>query len=50
MRGISLLLHERKEDSMNEIFDDMLRLIDEFEQEANIFIDKMKEYEQENKN
>lgn len=35
---------------MNEIFDDMLRLIDKFEQEANIFIDKMKEYEQGNKN
>lgn len=35
---------------MNEIFDDMLRLIDELEQEANNFIDKMKEYEQENKN
>lgn len=30
---------------MNEIFDDMLRLIDELEQEANNFIDKMKEYE-----
>lgn len=35
---------------MIEILDDMLRLFDEFEQEANIFIDKMKEYEQGNKN
>lgn len=45
MRRITILRKQRKEDSMNEIFDDMLRLIDEFEQEANIFIDKMKEYE-----
>lgn len=30
---------------MNEIFDDMLRLIDEFERETEIFINKMKEYE-----
>lgn len=45
MRRITILRKQRKEGIMNEIFDDMLRLIDEFEQEANIFIDKMKEYE-----
>lgn len=35
---------------MIEILDDMLRLFDELEREAGVFIDKMKEYEQENKN
>lgn len=31
---------------MIDILDNMLRLVDELEREANIFIDKMKEYEQ----
>lgn len=35
---------------MIDILDNMLRLVDELEREAKIFIDKMKEYEQENKN
>lgn len=31
---------------MIDILDNMLRLVDELEREAKIFIDKMKEYEQ----